>query len=591
MGQVYKVRNVISDRIEAMKVLLPNMSGDPQLAERFLREIKTQAALDHPNIARLHTALQSNNQLFMMMEFVDGSSVEELLAHGTIRLSDALSYMSQVLDALAYAHARGVVQRDIKPANIMCTAAGTVKLMDFGIARMQADRHLTKTGAAIGSLYYMSPEQINGGQPDQRSDIYSLGVTFYEMVTGRKPFEGESDFSIMAAHLQQTPRAPMEIIPGVPPDLSDIILVAISKDPAARFQSADAFRNALKNVGVPAAPVVDRTVFVGATAPTPPPMPPPPAVRPTRMATEAELAPPPAYQPPAPAYQAPAPAYQPQPSFQAPSSASAYELPPILQGAPAPQAASGMYAPPPAYSMPAEPPRPASRRGLYMAVGSVVTILVLAAGIIEIPKLFGTKAQDNPVPNTIPVDVTPVPTRPPEPIVRIPQNPEPAQDNPSPSPSPSASPRPQPRQVVQNPQPVRPTPAPQPRPGPAPAPVVTPNPVVVQPNPAPTPAPTPAPQPAPAPAQNVAQLNQLRQEYNQLSIRVTVAKDGLRGLQQQMQRQGLNLRADVRESEARMDLQMREAMDSIRNGNPDQATKDLEMARYALESIEKFLGR
>jgi hypothetical protein len=115
--------------------------------------------------------------------------------------------------------------------------------------------------------------------------------------------------------------------------------------------------------------------------------------------------------------------------------------------------------------------------------------------------------------------------------------------------------------------------------------------VVVQPNPAPTPAPTPAPQPAPAPAQNVAQLNQLRQEYNQLSIRVTVAKDGLRGLQQQMQRQGLNLRADVRESEARMDLQMREAMDSIRNGNPDQATKDLEMARYALESIEKFLGR
>jgi serine/threonine protein kinase len=123
-----------------------------------------------------------------------------------------LQCTSQVLDALAYAHARGVVHRDIKPANIMRTPAGTVKLMDFGIARMQADRQLTKTGTTVGSLFYMSPEQINGGQPDSRSDLYSLGVTLYEMVTGRRPFGGDSDYSIMAAHLQKAPVAPMEIV-------------------------------------------------------------------------------------------------------------------------------------------------------------------------------------------------------------------------------------------------------------------------------------------------------------------------------------------------------------------------------------------
>ncbi len=563
MGQVYKVRNVISDRIEAMKVLLPNMSGDPDLAARFLREIKTQATLDHPNIARLHTALQVGDQLFMMMEFVDGSSIEELLtANGTIRLSDSVNYTSQVLDALSYAHARGVVHRDIKPANIMCTPDGVAKLMDFGIARMQADRHLTKTGHTVGSLYYMSPEQINGGQPDQRSDVYSLGVTFYEMVTGRKPFEGDSDFSIMAAHLQQTPRAPMEIIPGVPPDLSDIILVAIAKDPAARFQSADAFRNALKNIGMPAvAPVATHTAYAVAPAP-PPPLPPLPTSRPTRMASDSELA---------------------APVFQAPASASAYVLPPILQAPPSAPYAEPMYSQPQA-----PPPKPSSKRGLYMAVGSVATVLVLAAGIIEIPKLVGTNAQDNPV-HSVPVDVTPVPSRQPEPIVRVPQ---PGPDNPGPS---AASPgSPASRPVQPGPSagtPTRPVPVTPVQVVPPNRPVAQPNPIAQQPVVVQQPTPAPQPQPAPEPARPDPKLNQLRQEYNQLSIRATTAKDGLHGLQQQMQRQGLNLRADMREAETRMDYQLREAMDSIRNGDAEQASKDLEMARYALESIEKFLGR
>ncbi len=259
MGQVYKVRNILSDRIEAMKVLLPNLEGDPGLADRFLNEIKVQATLDHPNIAKLHTAMRAGNQLVMVMEFVDGTSLSQVLQSGPLSPSTAAAYAAEVLDALGYAHAHGVIHRDIKPANIMLTSGGQIKLMDFGIARVQADRHLTQTGSTVGSLFYMSPEQIKGGDPDGRSDLYSLGITMYEMVTGRRPFLGDSDFQIMSAHLQQAPMAPIEVIPGIPTALSDIILMAIEKEPAARFQSAEAFRAALATA-FPAAVTPTRTM-------------------------------------------------------------------------------------------------------------------------------------------------------------------------------------------------------------------------------------------------------------------------------------------------------------------------------------------
>ena len=206
MGKVYKVRNTISDRIEAMKVLLPNLNADQELAERFLREIKVQASLQHPNIASLRTAQRVNNQLLMIMEFVEGSTIETVMREKRIPLEDCVRYGSQVLSALAYAHAHGVVHRDIKPPNIMLTRDGSIKLMDFGIAKVSVDHRLTQTGKTVGSLFYMSPEQIRGSDVDGRSDLYSFGITLYEMVTGRRPFEGESDYSIMAAHLQQPPQ-------------------------------------------------------------------------------------------------------------------------------------------------------------------------------------------------------------------------------------------------------------------------------------------------------------------------------------------------------------------------------------------------
>src|ERR1700732_5350254 len=173
MGSVYRVRNVISDRTEAMKVLLPNLVAEPDLAVRFISEIRMLASFDHPNIAQLHTAFQADNQLVMMMEFVEGFTLEHRGQQGAMPGGEVVQYISQTLSALSYAHARGVVHRDIKPANIMVTSHGIAKLMDFGIAKSKVDNNLTRPGTTMGSLYYMSPEQVRGTTVDARSDIYS----------------------------------------------------------------------------------------------------------------------------------------------------------------------------------------------------------------------------------------------------------------------------------------------------------------------------------------------------------------------------------------------------------------------------------
>jgi serine/threonine-protein kinase len=267
MGKVYKVRNVISDRVEAMKVLLPDLATEADLANRFLREIKVQASLEHPNIAALHTAVRVDNQLLMLMEFVEGVTLEQRLRDGgPLAAPEAVYYISQALSALEYAHANGVIHRDIKPANMIVTPGGVLKLMDFGIAKGATDHKLTQTGTTLGSLYYMSPEQIQGAANlDGRADLYSVGVSLYELVTGRRPFDGDSQFAIMAAHLEKTPVPPITVDPRLPQALNDVILLSVAKDPNGRFQTAGAFRNALANV-VPAAPA-PVAAFASAEAP------------------------------------------------------------------------------------------------------------------------------------------------------------------------------------------------------------------------------------------------------------------------------------------------------------------------------------
>jgi eukaryotic-like serine/threonine-protein kinase len=269
MGRVFRVRNLISDRMEAMKIVLPSAAADSSLADRFLREIRLHASLEHPNIAAMRTALRIGDRIVMIMELVEGSSLADLLRDGQLLLPAALSYAGQVLSALACAHARGIVHRDIKPANILVTPEGVVKLTDFGIARSDAGDSLTRTGMALGSLYYMSPEQINGLPSDPRSDIYSLGVTLYQMVTGVQPVRGDNEYAVMRAHLDGQPVAPCELVPSLPSGLSALILKAMAKAPGERFQSAADFHAALRAFAdpAPALPPAGTEVLV---APGPP---------------------------------------------------------------------------------------------------------------------------------------------------------------------------------------------------------------------------------------------------------------------------------------------------------------------------------
>jgi len=245
MARVYKVRNMISQQVAAMKIMLPDLANEASFAERFLREIQVLAALDHPGIARLHTALRVENQLVMVMELVEGVTLEDLLKQGRIPLNDGIDYICQVLSALSYAHRKGIIHRDIKPANMMRTLQGTIKLMDFGIAKTQLDSRLTRTGNIVGSLHYMSPEQVMGSSLDSRSDLYSVGVCLYEIATGVRPFQADSEYTLMELKIRREPPPPIQVDPSLPNALNEIILKALEKDPARRFQTAEEFWAAL----------------------------------------------------------------------------------------------------------------------------------------------------------------------------------------------------------------------------------------------------------------------------------------------------------------------------------------------------------
>ena len=271
MGRVYRVRNVISHRTEAMKVLLADLTAEPDLAARFVSEIRTLAGLDHPNIAQLHTALQVGNELVMIMEFVDGLTLQQLAQEGRLDPEKVINYAHQVLAALSFAHSRGVVHRDIKPANIMVTPQGTVKLTDFGIAKSRAKDELTRPGTTVGSLYYMSPEQARGGSAvDARADIYSVGINMYELLAGRRPFEDESAYVILHNQLNVAPRPPIEFNPLLSKPLNDLILKTLEKDPEKRFQSAAAVSDALREAtGIAASTPIERAPFVALTGTVP----------------------------------------------------------------------------------------------------------------------------------------------------------------------------------------------------------------------------------------------------------------------------------------------------------------------------------
>jgi serine/threonine protein kinase len=248
LGAVYEAVHLISQRAEAKKVMLPEQTGTQEMNERFRREIQLLASLNHPNIAGLHNAFYFEDQLIMVMELVEGEDLRSRSGtSGRIAMPMLMDIATQVLAALDYAHARGVVHRDIKPANIMVSFAGLVKVLDFGIAISQGSANLTMAGSLIGSPMHMSPEQVRGEKATQQSDIYSFGVTLYELIAGQPPVDGATTYDVMMAHLNRTPTPLAELRPEVPARLSDVISKALEKDPAKRFTTAAEFLGALRS--------------------------------------------------------------------------------------------------------------------------------------------------------------------------------------------------------------------------------------------------------------------------------------------------------------------------------------------------------
>lgn len=251
MGMVYKAHDPTLDRMVALKVISPHLFRNQEYLERFRVEAQAQARLNSPNIVTLHSMFQSPSWLVLVMEYVEGETLAQRLHnHGRLNFSNAVWIFEQVLLGVDRAHRMGVVHRDLKPGNIFITAGNEVKLMDFGVARMLDNKSLTITGSMVGTLTYISPEQINGKDADFRSDIYTLGITLYEAVTGRPPFEYRTDFELMNAHLHDQPPRPSILQPDVAEDFETMILRAIEKDPDKRYQTAREFRNALLRVGM-----------------------------------------------------------------------------------------------------------------------------------------------------------------------------------------------------------------------------------------------------------------------------------------------------------------------------------------------------
>ena len=248
LGAVYEASHLISQRSDAMKILLPEQTDAPDMAERFRREIQMLAALNHPNISGLHNAFYFEDKLVMIMELVRGEDLRTLSRRSRIDLGALIGYSVQVLEALAYAHSRGIVHRDIKPANIMISPGGEVKVLDFGIAIAERATDLTAAGALIGSPTHMSPEQIRGEKATPQSDIYSLGVTIYEVIAGQPPMQGATTYELMMAHINVVPVPLHTLRPDIPAALSSIVARALEKDPARRFASAQEFIAALRSV-------------------------------------------------------------------------------------------------------------------------------------------------------------------------------------------------------------------------------------------------------------------------------------------------------------------------------------------------------
>ena len=239
MADIYKAKDITEDRIVAVKILKNEFAGSEDFLRRFRNESKAIALLSHPNIVKIYDVGFNEQIQYIVMEYIDGISLAEYIKlQGVLKWKDAVYFTIQILRALQHAHDRGIVHRDIKSQNVMMLPDGTIKVMDFGIARFNRETDKTLSEKAIGSVHYISPEQARGEMTDEKSDIYSVGVMLYEMLTGQKPFDGETPVAIALQHMQTPPKPLREINSSIPEGLEEITLKAMQKEPSMRYQTA-----------------------------------------------------------------------------------------------------------------------------------------------------------------------------------------------------------------------------------------------------------------------------------------------------------------------------------------------------------------
>lgn len=242
MGIVYLAYDLKLDRHVAIKLLSVQVTDLTRFIERFRREAKNQAKLVHPNIVTVYGFIEADNLLGIVMEYVEGDSLDKIIRRqGRLHPFDAVYLTKQVLSGIGYAHVKGYIHRDIKPSNIIVNKEGVVKIMDFGISKSLFEKGVTQTGAKVGTVYYMSPEQIRGEKVTHHADIYSIGCTLYEMLTGNPPFFYDSEYEIMDAHLKKDPPKITDTIPETPAKLDEIIARAMKKNPSERYAHCEEF--------------------------------------------------------------------------------------------------------------------------------------------------------------------------------------------------------------------------------------------------------------------------------------------------------------------------------------------------------------